>query len=75
MVTVKMAKMEYKAYQFYLKSIKLMLKTGKIVAHKSSLDEYLANYENCKELEVGLNDVKNGHITYIDPENIWKSVI
>ena len=74
MVTVKMTEMEYKAYQLYLKSIKVMLKAGKIVSSKYSLDEYLDNSENCEELEAGLEDVKTGRITYIDPENIWASI-
>jgi hypothetical protein len=74
MVTVKMTEMEYKAYQLYLKSIKVMLKAGKIVSPKSSLDEYLDNSENSSELEAGLEDVKAGRITYIDPENIWASI-
>jgi len=74
MVTVKMTEMEYKAYQLYLKSIKVMLKAGKIVSQKSSLDEYLDNSENSSELEAGLEDVKAGRITYIDPENIWASI-
>ena len=74
MVTVKMTEMEYKAYQLYLKSIKVMLKAGKIVSQKSSLDEYLDNSENSSELEAGLEDVKAGRITYIDPENIWESI-
>jgi len=74
MVTVKMTEMEYKAYQLYLKSIKVMLKSGNISPHKSSLDEYLNNSENCEELEAGLKDVKAGRITYIDPENIWKNI-
>ena len=74
MVTVKMTELEYKAYQLYLKSIKVMLKAGKIVYQKSSLDEYLADTENSKELEAGLKDIKAGRITYIDPENIWASI-
>ena len=41
--------MEYKAYQLYLKSIKVMMKAGKIVSSASTLDEYLANTENKKE--------------------------
>ena len=74
MVTVKMTEMEYKAYQLYLKSIKVMLKAGNIGHHKSSLDEYLNNSENCTELEEGLKDVNAGRITFIDPENIWASI-
>ena len=73
MVTVKMTEMEYKAYQLYLKSIKVMLKSG-IVSQKSSFDEYMRNSENSKEFEAGVEDVKAGRITYIDPENIWESI-
>jgi hypothetical protein len=74
MVTVKMTETEYKAYQLYLKSIKVMLKAGKIVSKKSSVDEYLGNPENIRELEAGIEDVKAGHFSYIDPENLWKSI-
>jgi bacterioferritin (cytochrome b1) len=73
MITVQMTEVEYKAYQLYMKSIKVMLKEGKTVSRKSSLDEYLADSENSKELEAGLEDVKAGRITYIDPENIWEN--
>ena len=74
MVTVKMTEMEYKAYQLYLKSIKVMLKAGKIVSPKSSVEQYLSNPENIRELEAGIEDVKAGHFTYIDPENVWESI-
>ncbi|MDP2334986.1 MAG: hypothetical protein Q8N05_00760 [Bacteroidota bacterium] len=74
MVTVKMTEIEYKAYQLYLKSIKVMLEAGNNASPKSSLDEYLAISENTNELEAGLEDVKAGRITYIDPENIWESI-
>lgn len=74
MVTVRMTEMEYKAYQLYLKSIKVMLKAGKDISKKSSIDEYLANSENSNDLEAGVEDVKAGRITYIDPENIWESI-
>jgi hypothetical protein len=74
LIAVKMTEPEYKAYQLYLKSIKIMLKEGQNVSRKSSLDEYLADSENTKELEAGLEDVKGGRITYIDPENIWENI-
>jgi hypothetical protein len=74
MVTVKMTEMEYKAYQLYLKSIKVMLKSGMIVSQKSSIEEYMRNSENSKEFEAGVEDIKAGRITYIDPENIWESI-
>ena len=74
MITVQMTEAEYKAYQLYLKSIKVLLKEGKNISRKTSLDEYLANSENSKEIEAGLQDVKAGRITYIDPENIWENI-
>lgn len=74
MITVQMTEAEYKAYQLYLKSIKVLLKEGKNVSRKTSLVEYLANSENSKEIEAGLQDVKAGRITYIDPENIWENI-
>lgn len=74
MVTVQMTDVQYKAYQLYIKSIKVMLKDNDRVSRKSSLDKYLANSENSNELEAGLKDVKAGRITYIDPENIWESI-
>lgn len=74
MISVQMTEVEYKAYQLYLKSIKVMLKEGKNVSRKSSLGEYLADAEYSKELEAGLEDVKTGRITYIDPENIWENI-
>ena len=74
MVTVKMTEIEYKAYQLYLKSIKVMLEAGKNASKKSSLGEYLANSENTKELDAGMEDVKAGRITYIDPENLWENI-
>ena len=74
LITVKMSEVEYKAYQLYLESIKIMLNTGKKVSPKSSLAEYLANAENSKELEAGMEDVKAGRITYIDPKNIWENI-
>ena len=72
--TVKMSEVEYKAYLLYLESIKVMLNVGKKASRKSSVFKYLANQENIKELEAGLEDIKAGRITYIDPENIWESI-
>lgn len=74
LITVKMSETEYKAYQLYLESIKVMLNARKKVPQKSSLAEYLANAENIKELEAGMEDVKAGRITYIDPENLWGNI-
>ena len=74
MVTVTMTEVEYKAYVLYLKSIKIMLKAEKGASRKSLMDKYLAEPENSNEIEAGLEDVKAGRITYIDPENIWESI-
>jgi len=74
MITVKMTDTEYEAYQLYLKSIEIMRKTKKNKGRKSSLDEYLSNPENIKEIEAGLEDIKAGRITYIDPENLWENI-
>lgn len=74
MITVQMTEAEYKAYQLYIKSIKVMLKDNESVFHISSLDKYLANTENSSEIEAGLEDIKAGRITYIDPNNIWEGI-
>jgi len=74
MITVKMTNTEYEAYQLYLKSIEIMRKTKKSEGRKSSLDEYLSNPENIKEIEAGLEDIKAGRITYVDPENLWENI-
>lgn len=71
MITVKMTNAEYEAYQLYLKSIEIMREAGKNESPKSSLDEYMANPENIREIEQGLEDIKAGRITFIDPDNIW----
>ena len=68
-----MTETEYKAYQLYLKSIKVMLKAGKNITRKVSAEEYLSNEENNKDIEAGLDDIKAGRITYINPENIWEN--
>ncbi len=70
MITVKMTNTEYEAYQLYLKSIEIMKKAKA----NSSLEEYLSSPENIKEIEAGLEDIKNGRITYIDPENLWENI-
>ncbi len=74
MITVKMTKTEYEAYQLYLKSIELMQKVREKRYQNSSLEEYLANPENRKEIEAGLDDIKAGRITWIDPENLWANI-
>src|SRR5665647_1318518 len=74
LITVKMSEVEYKAYQLYLENIKVMLNAGKKDSQKSTLAEYLANAENSKELEAGMEDVEAGRITYIDPKNLWENI-
>lgn len=74
MITVKMTETEYEAYQLYLKSIELMQTVRKRSHQNSSLEEYLANPENRKEIEAGLDDIKAGRITWIDPENLWANI-
>ena len=74
MITVKMTEIEYEAYLLYLKSIRIMLNEKKDASKTHSLDKYLADPENRKELEAGLEDIKSGRITYVDPENIWESI-
>lgn len=74
MVTVKMTELEYQAYLLYQKSIRIMLQAEKGVTHKPSMDTYLAEPENRKEFEAGLEDVKEGRVTYIDPENLWENI-
>lgn len=71
MITVKMTEQEYKAYLLYLKSIEILLKAEKDTSNGFSLDKYLGNPENIKEIEAGIEDIKAGRITYIDPKNIW----
>lgn len=74
MVTVNMTEMEYKAYLLYLKSIEIMRGAEKGSGGQESIESYLANVENIQEIEVGLEDIKAGRITYIDPKNIWESI-
>ena len=75
MVTVKMSDQEYKAYLLYLKSIEILLNAEMDPSNGFSLDKYLAVTENRKEIEAGIEDIKAGRITYIDPENIWESIV
>jgi hypothetical protein len=74
MVTVKMTEVEYEAYLLYLESVEIMRNTGKGVSHTISINQYLAEPDNSKEFEAGLEDVKAGRITYVDPENLWESI-
>lgn len=74
MITVEMTEAEYKAYQLYLKSVKVMLESEKKLSKKSSRVDYLANPENIDALERGLRDVQEGKITYINPHNLWDDI-
>ena len=74
MITVKMTEQEYKAYLLYLKSIEILLNAEKDPSNGFSLDKYLSDPENSKEIEAGIEDIKAGRITYIDPENIWEGI-
>ena len=74
MVTVEMTEAEYKAYQLYLRSVKVMLESEKKLLKKSSTDDYLANPENIDALERGLRDVQEGRITDINPHKVWDDI-
>jgi hypothetical protein len=74
MITVKMTKAEYEAYLLYLKSIDMMRNARKGESVNSLLDEYLSDPVNVKEIEAGLEDIKAGRISYVDPNNIWESI-
>ena len=74
MVTVKMTKAEYEAYLLYLKSVDVMRNAKKGVSQKFLLDEYLSDPVNVKEIEAGLEDIKAGRISYVDPDNLWESI-
>jgi PHD/YefM family antitoxin component YafN of YafNO toxin-antitoxin module len=74
MITVKMTKAEYEAYLLYLKSIDMMRNAKKGESENSLLDEYLSDPVNVKEIEAGLEDIKAGRISYIDPDNLWESI-
>jgi hypothetical protein len=52
----------------------MMRNTEKDVSRKVSIDQYFAEPENSKEFEIGLEDIKAGRITYVDPENLWESI-
>jgi hypothetical protein len=74
MITVEMTEAEHKAWQLYLKSVKVMLESQKKLSKKSSTDYYLANPENIDALEKGLRDVEEGRITYINPHKVWDDI-
>ncbi|WP_139279677.1 hypothetical protein [Tangfeifania diversioriginum] len=69
-----MTRAEYEAYLLYLKSIEVMRNAKKGEGENSLLDEYLSDPVNVKEIEAGLEDIKAGRISYIDPDNLWESI-
>jgi len=75
MITVKMTEAEYKAYLLYLKSIEIMQKAGENAADSITMKKYLEEKRNYKELETALDEVKEGKITYVDPEKLWESIL
>jgi predicted transcriptional regulator len=74
MITVKMTNAEYEAYLLYLKSIEVMRNAKKGESRNTLLDEYLSDSDNVKEIEAGLEDIKAGRISFVDPENVWESI-
>ena len=74
MITIKMINAEYEAYLLYLKSIEVMRNAQKGESRNTLLDEYLSDPVNVKEIEAGLEDIKAGRISWIDPENVWESI-
>jgi hypothetical protein len=74
MITVQMTEMEYKAYLLYLKSIEIMQNAGEEMADQKDIKHLFSDDMSKKEFELGLEDLKAGRITYIDPENIWQNI-
>lgn len=74
MITVKMTEAEYKAYLLWLKSIEIMTGDENDSSLGSSLEKYLEDPENKREFEAGIEDVKAGRVTFIDPDNLWESI-
>lgn len=74
MITVKMTKAEYEAYLLYLKSVDMMRSAPKGESGNHLLDEYLSDPVNVKEIKAGLEDIKAGRISYVDPDNLWESI-
>lgn len=74
MITVKMTKPEYEAYLLYLKSIEIMRKAKENGKKSSSLDEYLSDPDNIEDIKAGLEDIKAGRVTYVDPDNLWANI-
>ncbi len=74
MITVRMTESEYKAYQLFLKSIEIFRKTDQSDASITDLDKYLSDPENMEEIEAGLEDIKAGRVSIIDPHHIWEGI-
>lgn len=69
-----MTEAEYKAYLLWLKSIEIMTGDENDSSLGSSLEKYLEDPENKREFEAGIEDVKAGRVTFIDPDNLWESI-
>jgi len=74
MITVKMTDAEYRAYLLYLKSIEVIQEAGEKASGSAAMKKYLENRELYKELEIAVEEVMEGKITYVDPEQLWKSI-
>jgi hypothetical protein len=74
MITVKMTEAEYKAYLLYLKSIEVMQEAGEKASGSTSMKDYAESRELYKELEMAVEEVMEGKITYVDPGHLWKSI-
>lgn len=74
MVTVQMTETEYKAYLMYLKSIEIMQNAVKEKSGQQDIEHHFSDDKSKREFELGLEDLKAGRISYVDPENIWESI-
>jgi hypothetical protein len=74
MITVKMTEAEYKAYLLYRKSVDLIKNSDKKSPEKVSVDDYLSIPENQEDFKAGLDDLKKGRISFIDPEKLWENI-
>lgn len=73
MITVQMNENEYKAYLLFRKSVKIMSET-KGIAEDETIRNYLDDPDYLNELLAGIEDVKAGRITIIDPEQPWENI-
>jgi len=73
MITVKMNDNEYKAYQLFLRSVKLMAEIKGKDDDKTNRD-YVDKPDYLSELIAGIEDAKAGRITTIDPDHLWQNI-